>query len=371
MTHKAKTTVMSKPRLTTTAGFSIQYLQFMNQQGELTQALPDRMNHEALIKLYQAMVLTRLFDTKAINLQRTGQLGTYPSCYGQEAIGAGVGYAMQASDVFFPYYRDHATFLLRGTPMSDILSYWGGDERGSAYVENPTSEDFPICVPIADQCLHATGAAFAFQYRNQARAAVTTIGEGGTSQGDFYEAINLAGAWQLPVVFVVNNNQWAISTPISEQTACKTIAQKAIGAGIEGLQVDGNDIIAVHHAMQYALEKARSGKGPTLIEALTYRICDHTTADDARRYIPQDEYHAAFEFEPLKRIRRYLEAHQLWSEDKEKDMLAQHAKTLDAIVTKFLQRPKAEITDMFDYLYAELPKQFQFQRDELKAEHGA
>ena len=361
---------MSKPHLTTTAGFSIQHLQFMDHQGELTQALPSTINHETLIKLYEAMVLTRLFDTKAINLQRTGQLGTYPSCHGQEAIGAGVGHAMQAIDVFFPYYRDHATFLLRGTPMSDILSYWGGDERGSANMENRASEDFPICVPIADQCLHAAGAAFAFQYRNQARAAVVTIGEGGTSEGDFYEAINLAGAWKLPLVFVINNNQWAISTPISEQTACKTMAQKAIAAGIEGVQVDGNDVIAVHHVMQHALEKARSGKGPTLIEALTYRICDHTTADDARRYIPQDEYHAAFEFEPLKRLRRYLEKNNLWSEEKEKNMLTQHAVTLDAIVTKFLQRPKAEITDMFDYLYAELPKQFHFQRRELEAEHG-
>lgn len=360
----------TKARLTTTAGFSIQHLQFLGPQGELTQALPETMNHETLIKLYEAMVLTRLFDTKAINLQRTGQLGTYPSCHGQEAIGAGIGLAMQPSDVFCPYYRDHATFLLRGTPMSDILSYWGGDERGSANVENSTSEDFPICVPIADQCLHATGVAFAMQYRNEARAAVTTIGEGGTSQGDFYEAINLAGAWKLPVVFVVNNNQWAISTPISEQTACKTIAQKAIGAGIDGVQVDGNDVIAVHHAMQHALKKARSGKGPTLIEALTYRICDHTTADDARRYIPQDEYQAAFEFEPLKRLRHYLEKNNLWSEEKEKTMLAQHAKTLDEIVTKFLQRPKAEITDMFDYLYETLPKQFQFQRAELEAEHG-
>jgi len=361
---------MSKPHLSTVAGFSIQYLQFLNHQGELTQALPSTMENATLIKLYQAMVLTRLFDTKAINLQRTGQLGTYPSCHGQEAIGAAIGYTMQASDVFYPYYRDHATFLLRGTPMSDILSYWGGDERGSANVENPASEDFPVCVPIADQCLHATGGAFAFQYRNEPRAAVTTIGEGGTSQGDFYEAINLAGAWKLPVVFVVNNNQWAISTPISEQTACKTIAQKAIAAGFEGIQVDGNDVIAVHHAMQFALEKARKGNGPTLIEALTYRICDHTTADDARRYIPQDEYQAAFEYEPIRRLRKYLEKNAEWSEVKEKEMLAQHAITLDGIVTRFLQRPKAEITDMFDYLYADLPKQFQFQRDELEAEHG-
>jgi pyruvate dehydrogenase E1 component alpha subunit len=342
----------------------------MDHHGELTQTLPDYVDNELLLTLYRAMALTRLFDTKAINLQRTGQMGTYPSCHGQEAIGAGIGFMMHKEDVFYPYYRDHATFLLRGTPMSDILTYWGGDERGSAFESQPDNQDFPICVPIADQCLHAAGGAFAFQYRQEKRVAVTTIGEGGTSQGDFYEAINLAGAWQLPVVFVVNNNQWAISTHIQEQTACKTIAQKAIAAGFEGIQVDGNDIVAMVQAMKYALDKAREGHGPTLIEAISYRICDHTTADDAKRYIPPAEFQAAFEFEPLKRLRKYLEKNHLWSEEKEKTLLAEHAKTLDAIVTQFLQRPKAEATDMFDYLYAELPKQFQFQRDELVNEHG-
>lgn len=357
-------------RLKTIAGFSIQYLQFMDHHGELTQTLPDHINNDVLLQIYRAMSLTRLFDTKAINLQRTGQMGTYPSCYGQEAIGAGIGFMMKKEDVFYPYYRDHATFLLRGTPMSDILTYWGGDERGSAFESQPDNQDFPICVPIADQCLHATGGAFAFQYREEKRVAVTTIGEGGTSQGDFYEAINLAGAWKLPVVFVINNNQWAISTHIQEQTACKTIAQKAIAAGFEGIQVDGNDIIAVTQAMKYALDKAREGNGPTLIEAMTYRICDHTTADDAKRYIPQDEFQAAFEFEPLKRLRKYLEKHNLWSDEKEKNMQTELSQELDKIVQAFLQRPKAEITDMFDYLYETLPKQFQFQRDELVSEHG-
>ncbi len=361
---------MAQFRLKTIAGFSIHYLQFMDHHGELTQALPDYVNNDMLLKLYRAMSLTRLFDTKAINLQRTGQMGTYPSCHGQEAIGAGIGFMMNKDDVFYPYYRDHATFLLRGTPMSDILTYWGGDERGSAFVSQPDNQDFPICVPIADQCLHATGGAFAFQYRNEKRAAVTTIGEGGTSQGDFYEAINLAGAWKLPVVFVVNNNQWAISTHIQEQTACKTIAQKAIAAGFEGIQVDGNDVVAVAQAMKYALDKARDGGGATLIEAMTYRICDHTTADDAKRYIPPAEFQAAFEFEPLKRLRKYLEQHAQWNEEKEKNMLAELTQELEQIVNAFLQRPKAEITDMFDYLYETLPSQLQFQREELINEHG-
>ncbi|MCD8524738.1 MAG: pyruvate dehydrogenase (acetyl-transferring) E1 component subunit alpha [Gammaproteobacteria bacterium] len=354
-------------RLKTIAGFSIQYLQFMDHHGNLTQAIPNDITPETLLKLYRAMTLTRLFDTKAINLQRTGQMGTYPSCHGQEAIGAAIGLMMRKEDVFYPYYRDHATFLLRGTPMSDILTYWGGDERGSAFESQPDNQDFPICVPIADQCLHAAGGAFAFQYRNQKRVAVTTIGEGGTSQGDFYEAINLAGAWQLPVVFVVNNNQWAISTPIHAQTACKAIAQKAIAAGFEGIQVDGNDVIAMIHSMKYALDKAREGKGPTLIEAITYRICDHTTADDAKRYIPPKEFDAAFAFEPLKRLRAYLEKELGWDDTQEQAMLKELNDELQAIVKQFLERPKAAITDMFDYLYETLPEQFISQREELTA----
>lgn len=357
-------------RLKTITGFSIQYLQFMDHNGILTQALPKDIDNQVLLELYKAMSLTRLFDQKAINLQRTGQMGTYPSCHGQEAIGAGIGFSMKKEDVFYPYYRDHATFLLRGTPMSDILSYWGGDERGSAFESQPENQDFPICVPIADQCLHAAGGAFSFQYRQEKRVAVTTIGEGGTSQGDFYEAINLAGAWKLPLVFVINNNKWAISTSIEEQTACKTIAQKAIAAGFEGLQVDGNDIVAMVHAMKYALNKAREGNGPTLIEAISYRICDHTTADDAKRYIPPAEFQAAIEFEPLRRLRRYLEKESEWTEEKEKQMKESLSATLDKIVNEFLQRPKAEITDMFDYLYETLPVQFHYQRDELVNEHG-
>lgn len=357
-------------RLKTVVEFSIQYLQFMDHHGELLQALPHDINNSTLRELYRAMTLTRLFDTKAINLQRTGQMGTYPSCHGQEAIGAGIGFMMRKEDVFYPYYRDHATFLLRNTPMSDILTYWGGDERGSAAENQPDNQDFPICVPIADQCLHAVGGAFAFQYRQEKRVAVTTIGEGGTSQGDFYEALNLAGAWKLPVVFVVNNNQWAISTSIQEQTACKTIAQKAVAAGFEGIQIDGNDIVAVAQAMKYALDKAREGNGPTLIEAISYRICDHTTADDAKRYIPTVEFQAAFEFEPLRRLRYYLEKNAGWNKEKEQTMQQELSQELEKIVAQFLQRPKAEITDMFDYLYEKLPQQFQFQRNELVNEHG-
>ena len=213
------------------------------------------------------MVLTRVFDREAINLQRTGAMGTYPSCEGQEAIGAGIGVAMRKDDVFVPYYRDVATQIQRGVLMEEILLYWGGDERGQKYRDQ--SQDFPVCIPIATQSCHAVGIAFAIKYRAEGRAVVTTCGDGATSEGDFYESINVAGAMSLPVVFVVNNNRWAISVPLAKQTASQTIAHKALAVGITGIRVDGNDPIAVFEVLEEALERARHDNQPTLIEALT------------------------------------------------------------------------------------------------------
>ena len=291
--------------MTTVAQFEVSYTQFLNEQGELVDTLPPIANdHSALKKLYEVMVLTRTFDKKAITLQRTGKMGTYAPINGQEAISTAIGHAMKPEDVFVPYYRDYAAQLQRGVKMSEILSFWGGDERGSKFACN--SKDLPICVPIASQCLHATGVAFAFKYRQQASVAVVCIGEGGTSEGDFYEAINVAGTWNLPVVFVVNNNQWAISVPRDKQTATQTIAQKAIAAGFTGQQVDGNDILATRQIIGDAIEKARRGEGPTLIEALSYRLCDHTTADDATRYQPSLEVEEARPKEPIARFKHFL-----------------------------------------------------------------
>lgn len=353
---------MSQLRLTAVASFSVYYLQFLDEHGVLKQASP--FAHQTLLMLYKKMWLTRFFDQKAVNLQRTGQLGTYPQSQGQEAVGVGVGFAMQEHDVFCPYYRDHGTFLMRNMDMADIYAYWAGDERGSLHTHSTTPEDFPICVPIAGQALHATGVAYAMKYRQEPRAVVTTCGEGGTSKGDYYEAMNLAAAWKLPVVFVVNNNQWAISTPREAQTSCKTIAQKAIAAGCDGMQVDGNDIIAVAHAVTEALAKARRGEGPTLIEALTFRLCDHTTADDAKRYIPEEAIQKAAKYEPLKRLRLYLERQGLWSDEQEQYLHTTLHEEIETIVARFLNRTKAPITDMFDYMYADLPPVLQSQRAE-------
>lgn len=336
------------------ARFEIPYVQILNQNGELCGDLPSFANEKlVLTDLYRAMVLARIFDKKAIALQRTGKMGTYAPINGQEAISSAIGHAMKKEDVFVPYYRDYAAQFQRGVKMSEILAYWGGDERGSQYACD--SEDLPICVPIASQCLHAAGVAFAFKYRKQARVAVVCIGEGGTSEGDFYEAMNVAGIWNLPVVFVVNNNQWAISVNIHQQTASQTIAQKAIAAGFNGIQVDGNDILATRLVIGDAIEKARRGDGPTLVEALTFRLCDHTTADDATRYQPQRDVQEAQSKEPIRRFKQFLETQQLWNDTDEEALNKECANQVQIAVDEYLQRDPQPVSSIFDYHFATLP----------------
>lgn len=339
----------------TVAQFEVTYTQFLNEQGELTGPKPEfAANHQALKDLYKIMVLTRTFDKKAVALQRTGKMGTYAPINGQEAISAAIGQAMKAEDVFVPYYRDYAAQFQRGVKMSEILAYWGGDERGSDF--SCKSEDLPICVPIASQCLHAAGIAFAFKYRKQARVAVVCIGDGGTSEGDFYEAMNVAGIWHLPVVFVINNNQWAISVSREKQTETQTLAQKAIAAGFEGKQVDGNDVLATRQVIGDAIEKARRGEGPTLIEAITYRLCDHTTADDATRYQPNAEVEAARPKEPISRLKHFLMEQKLWTAQDEEQLVIECAKEVDNAVNEYLSSKPQPISAIFDYHYATLPE---------------
>ncbi|PJD91532.1 MAG: pyruvate dehydrogenase (acetyl-transferring) E1 component subunit alpha [Legionella sp.] len=341
---------------TTIAEFSIPYVQILNEQAELCQELPEfAKDTESLHQIYRSMVFARMFDKKAIALQRTGKMGTYAPINGQEAISTAIGHAMRSTDVFIPYYRDYAAQFQRGVKPSDILAYWGGDERGSAIPAQPNSKDLPICVPIATQCLHAAGVAFSFQYRKEDHVAVVCIGDGGTSEGDFYEALNVAGVWKLPVVFIINNNQWAISVNIKQQTATQTLAQKAIAAGFQGIVVDGNDILALRQEIGSAIEKARRQEGPTLIEARSYRLSDHTTADDATRYQPQEEVESAKLKEPLARFKRFLEEHHQWDQTKEDALLEACSVRLQAEVDDYLQSSPQPVNAMFDYHYATLP----------------
>lgn len=344
--------------------FDIPYSQCLDSAGNVVQPLPDfALDPANLLHFYRVMVLTRTFDTKAINLQRTGKLGTYPSSLGQEAIGTAIGASMQDDDVFCPAYREYSAQLQRNTTMTEILTYWSGDERGNNFTNN--KYDLPISVPLATQCLHAAGIATAFKLRNQPRVVVVVCGDGATSRGDFYEAINVAGVWDLPIVFVINNNQWAISVPRSAQTRAATLAQKAIAGGFKGEQVDGNDVIALKQNLDIAIAKARTGQGPSLIEAVTYRLCDHTTADDARRYWDDAIVQQAWQAEPIKRLRQYLTQQGIWNDAKESALQIQCQTEVEEAVTAYLNLPAAQPTDMFDYLYANLPTIYLAQRQEV------
>ena len=350
--------------MTEAASFTIEHTRFLDPEGRPTQALPAFAEDlPALTGLYEAMVLTRTFDAKAVSLQRTGRLGTYASSLGQEAVPVGVAAAMREEDVLLPSFRDQGAQMLRGVRMVELLLYWGGDERGSDFAG--PRQDFPICVPVGTHVPHAAGVARAFQLRGEPRVAVCIFGDGATSRGDVYEAMNFAGVYGLPVVFVANNNQWAISVPRSRQSAAATLAQKAIAAGIPGAQVDGNDIIAVRHVVATAVERARGGEGPTLVEALTYRLSDHTTADDASRYRDDAEVSARWKEEPVARLRQYLSEAGVWSKADEEALIAATAKQVEAASREYLATPPLPPTAMFDHLYAELPAALAAQRAAL------
>jgi 2-oxoisovalerate dehydrogenase E1 component alpha subunit len=351
--------------LKTVAEFEIKYCQFLDAEGNLAAGAPPfATDAQELLRMYRMMTLVRAFDAKAVNLQRTGKLGTYASCLGHEATHVAVGAAMRPEDVLALVYREFGTQLWRGVRMSEILTYWGGDEAGNNF--SGARQDFAWCVPIATQTLHAAGVAMAMKIRGEPRCALSYVGDGGTSEGAFYEAMNLSGARSLPIVFVIVNNRWAISVPIETQTAAKTLAQKAVAAGIPGVQVDGNDAIAVRHIVSEALAKARSGGGPTVVEALTYRLSDHTTSDDATRYRDSDEVNAAWQQEPLLRMRKYVTKLGAWNDAQEEALKAECAREVEAAVDKYLSAPRPSTDSMFDHLFENLPKSVREQRENAR-----
>lgn len=347
-----------------TASFSVKERLVLNEDGELEQNPPEFVkDKEFVLMLYTRMVETRVFDQKAVSLQRTGKMGTYASTHGQESFSVGYGAAMHTDDVLCPYYRDYGAQLFRGTKMHEILQYWGGDERGMCYKEN---HDLPISVPIASQTLHAAGVAASFKYRKQKRVAVATLGDGATSRGDFYESMNCAGAWQLPVLYIINNNRWAISVPLHMQTHTKTLAQKAIAAEIPCMQVDGFDVLAMYDVTAKALERIRAGKGPFLIEAIGYRMCDHTTADDASRYQPAEERAHYEAKDPLKRLKSFLMKHHGFTQADDEQLWQEVKKLVDAEAEIYLATEPAPARAMFDHLYAEIPASYERQLAQLE-----
>jgi len=337
-------------------------LNLLDQSGQLLKELPDYLQSKStVVALYGAMVLNRVFDEQAIALQRTGRLGTFASALGQEAPSVAAALAMQAGDVFIPSFREQGGQLARGVTVEELLSYWGGDERGSAY--SKAVHDFPVCIPVGSQYPQAAGVALAFKLKSESHVAVVFGGDGSTSKGDFYEGLNMAGVWNLPVVFFIINNQWAISTPRNKQTHAGTLSQKALAGGVSGVQVDGNDALAVYQCVTEALAKARRGDGPTLIEAITYRMSDHTTADDANRYRDKEEVSAHLTDDPIHRLNLYLVEHCGWTEPDEKALRQSCSDDVAAGVANYLDTKNASPVEMFDSLFAAFPDSLELQRE--------
>ncbi len=341
----------------------IERLSILDQNGKLDEKLAkDTLTDKQVVQLYEHFSTCRHYDEVAFKLQRSGRMGTYPQNMGQEAAGA-VALAAQKQDWMIPCYRENAALFLHGLPKENILLHWMGDERGNEIPDDVNM--LPISIPIGTHMLHAAGIAWAMKLRGEKGVAFTFFGDGATSEGDFHEAMNFAGALNVPVVFICQNNGWAISTARSKQTASETFAQKALAYGIKTMQVDGNDIFAVYKAARDARKRAVKEHKPFFIETLTYRLGDHTTADDARRYRDADELESWKKKDPLIRMRKYLESKDLWNQSKQKKLEAKAKEDVSAIVKRAEGIEKPTIDDIFDYTFKELPIETRRQRDTL------
>jgi pyruvate dehydrogenase E1 component alpha subunit len=340
-------------------------LRILDEEGRAAPDLDPKLPAESLRTLYELMVRTRTADTKALKLQRQGRMGTYAPSLGHEATQVGLASAMAKGDWFFPYFRDLGTFLALGYPLADYYHFWMGNEAG---LRTPDGLNiFPIAIPVGSQVPQSVGAGIAAKIRKIPIAVVTTLGDGATSEGDFHEGLNFAGVFHTPNVFVCLNNQFAISVPRSRQSAAPTLAQKAIAYGFAGVQVDGNDILGVFAAAREALATARGGGGPTLIEAFTYRLGDHTTSDDASRYRSKDEVRQWEGRDPIARFRLYLQGQGLWSDAFDAEIQARASDLVEKAVAEAEARPPATPDDIFAYTYATMPPDLDVQLAALKA----
>jgi pyruvate dehydrogenase E1 component alpha subunit len=321
---------------------------------------PDLVSPDIARKIYHDMVLLGTFDEKTINLQRQGRVGTFPPSLGQEAAEVGSAWALSPNDWLAPSYRDHGAIYVHGVSFRHVVLFAMG--KGSSI--DGQARVLPSSIPISSHLPHAVGLAMAAQALQEEAIAIAYFGDGGTSEGDFHEALNFAGVFRAPVVFFCQNNGWAISVPVSQQTATPTLVQKAEAYGIVGVRVDGNDALACYQVVAEARQRALSGEGPTLIEAVTYRIGPHTTADDPTRYRPADELaHWIGEEDPLTRLRKYLEAKGTLAVGESEKIVHDAQVFVNQMVQEALDAPAVEIETMFDYVYETLPVSLRMQRD--------
>ncbi len=345
----------------------VETLSILSPDGTVDADLEPKIAEGDLRKLYKTMLASRRLDERCLMLQRQGRMGTYGPSKGQEAASLGVAYCLEGDDWMVPSFRETAGLLWRGWPMHTWMLFWGGHEAGNEVPEGVN--DLPTCVPIASQCQYGMGIAWGCKLRGAQRVCATFCGDGGTSEGDFHEAMNFAGVYNLPMVMVVQNNHWAISIPRSAQTASPTIAQKCVAYGFDGIQVDGNDILGVIVAMREAIERARTGGGPTLIEAVTYRLSMHTTADDPKKYRKEEEVQAWEPKDPLLRFRTYLQKRKLLDEKVEQVIDEEIKAELDE-ATKTYEGYRVRPTEFLEHVYAEMTPELKEQMRTLRAYLG-
>jgi pyruvate dehydrogenase E1 component subunit alpha len=354
------------PREAINLPYQVDYLSILDEKGNLDEALEPDLADDLLLRLHRTMLLARRLDERMLRLQRQGRLGTFAPVKGQEAAQIGAVAALRPSDWMVPSFRESAAGLWRGQTIESLLLTYGGFYQGNTVAD--AGHNFPMAVPVGTQLLHAVGLGYAIAYRQQDEVVIVFFGDGATSEGDFAEALNFAGVWQTPVVFLCQNNGWAISLPRAGQTRTQTLAQKALAFGLPGIQVDGNDVLAVYSAVQEAVERARSGNGPTLIECVTYRLAVHTTADDPSKYRSDEEVAAWETREPLPRFQAYLKGKQLLSDAALESLEAEIEAELREAVQRVEQQQEqlaGEALSLFDHIYADMPAYLQEQRQEL------
>ena len=349
------------PRIALEPRFQVEYLSILDSDGNLDTALEPKLADHELKSLYRSMLLGRRLDERMVRLQRQGRIGTFAPTKGQEAAQMGSIFTLRPTDWMVPSFRETAAMIWRGWPIEKLLLFFAGRLEGGQPA--PSQHDLPITIPVATQLPHAVGLAYAAQYRGDDVAVMAYFGDGATSEGDFHEALNFAGVWHVPVVFVCQNNQWAISVPLKKQTHSRTIAQKALAYGLPGIQVDGNDVLAVYAAAREAVDRARAGDGPTLIECVTYRLGVHTTADDPTKYRSDAEVAMWEHKDPLTRFKAYLEKRNLLEEGLEQRVDEEIAEA----IRRFEATAPADPLVMFDHVYAELPPDLAAQRDAMAA----
>lgn len=348
--------------ISTVLDTKIRHLSILDEQGNFDAKLGEGLIPETdLVKLYEHLLVCRQLDEVAFKLQRSGRMGTYPQNRGQEAASLGAAFAIRRDDWMVTAYRENAGLAWHGLPLEYPLIFWMGDERGNQIPEGVYCT--PISVPIGTHMLHAAGMAWAAKYRGEDRIACTFFGDGATSEGDFHEAANFAANLDLPVVFICQNNSWAISVPTRIQCSAPTIAQRGMAYGMDCVQVDGNDLFAMVKVVRDAAEKARNEHRPTFIEAVTYRMGDHTTADDARRYRDQSEVDLWAKRDPIIRLRKHMEHTGIWDNQKQADAQKRAEIEAAAVVKRAEEIASPAISDMFDHMFADLPDELRVQRD--------